>query len=546
MIRKIKFQQLPKDPFAFACLELEQAIDSVLTANRQYYEKFRWDLNLKQLAFKNFLKQPLTGNIQHLALSGSVGAGKSTAPIAWFYEQMDAYPGTTILVMRRTHGQMIGSIYKQIMDFHSDYGIQIASCRESATPYAEIVYKNGSSWVFHSSQAVMENQGSSDTARGLGSTQYSGALLEEADMIHLAAVDTVPQRLRQKSGVPVRLIAYIYNPTDENHWIHKRFKLKDGIAPGTENDYWHMKFTMEDNRRNLAPNYIENMYALYRNKPALFRRMILGEPGPIIMGEPIYGGYFDRRIHVASESFIDNWAARKHWEDGPVCLCFDFGFRHPVMIVLQDAKVGKFQQLRVLAAFKGDHITLKPFTEFYLNVIKPLLPNAEYLTYGDPAGKNKDARGVTADDAFDVLKSLGLDPRSNKTKEEVGVDLIIDLLKKIEPHKVLGPQPAIVVDLNTCYTQDIIDMFEIGFCQNRESKGGKFDPVDDDNYIHFADAIRYGVTNRRSVKRHASNLPPAYHHGDRSEYMPLSQNGDGRWVSDEMTVSDLLLGGWDG
>lgn len=545
MIRKIKLRQLPKDPFSFACLELAETINYALTSSQRYYEEFDWKRNLKQLAFKNFLKQPLTTNIQHLAISGSVGAGKSTTPIAWFFEMMDAYPGTNILCLRRTFGQLMSSLFTQIREFNQRYGLE-ADYRESTSPFPQIKYKNGSRFIFHSSQSVMENNNSSDTARGLGSTEYSGAILEEADMIHKAAVDTVPQRCRQASGVPVRLIAYVYNPTDEDHWLYKRFISKDPseVPWKDKDDYNHLKFTMEDNRRNLPPGYIESQYAHYANKPSLFRRMILGESGPIINGEPIYGGYFDRRIHVAEESFIANWKERKHWEDGPLCLCFDFGFRHPVMAVIQDVKVGKFSQIRILAAFKGDHTTLKPFAQYYLDVIRPLFPNAEYFTYGDPAGKNKDARGVTADDAFDVLKSLGLNPQSNKTKEEVGVDLIIDLLKSIVPHRVLGPQPALVVEPDPRYTGDVVDMFEIGFCQNREAKGGKFEPVDDDNYIHYADAIRYGITNRRSLRQRSSHTEqPTFGH-DRSNYARLHANEDGILMHDDVSVEELILGGW--
>lgn len=549
MIQKIKFQQLPKNDFAFACMELDSVIDNALNANRRYYAEFKWGNNLKQQAFKNFLANPLTTNIQHFALSGSVGAGKSMTPIAWFYELMDAYPGCKILGLRRTHGQLMSSLFAQVKLFNERYGIQ-ASYRESAIPYPRIMYKNGSQWIFHSSESVMDNQ-NSDTARGLGSTEYSGALIEEADMVHLAAVDTVPQRLREPSGVPVRVIVYVYNPTTEDHWIHKRFKLKDPahVSPEHKDDYNHLKFTMEDNRKNLTPGFIESQIAHYKNKPALYRRMILGEAGPVIMGTPIYADYFDRRLHIAPESFIGNWTARKHWEDGPICLGFDFGFRHPVIFITQDVKIGKFTQLRLLAAWKGDHQTLRPFTQFYLDLIKPIFPNAEYLTYGDPAGRNADARGVTAENAFDVLASLGLKPQTNKTVESVGVDIIIEMLKKIEPHRVLGPQPALVVEPDLRYTQDIIDMFEIGFCQNNESKGGKFDPVDDDNYIHFADALRYVAQCRRSAKnpnRSTSGVSLSGFGGDRPDYMPLRQNDSGSWVGDTTNVQDMILGGWDG
>jgi hypothetical protein len=422
--------------------------------------------------------------------------------IAWFYELQETFPGASILAMRNTHGQLMTALYAQIKKFYMDFGID-AHYRESKSSGAPIIeLKNGSKWVFWSAQSVIEST-TSDTARGLGGSEFSGALIEEADSVPVAAVDTVSARMREKSGAWPRVIAYSDNPTVETHWLHKRFNPDPRQAKVKENagDFNSMKFTMEDNAKNLLPNYISSQRSFYADKPAQFRRFVLGEPGPEIRGIPIYGPYFNRDHHIAQQSFVDNWTKQRSWEDGPVCICMDFGYRHPAMVVIQDVEIGTFRQLRFLMAWLGDSVTLKPFTQFYLDTIAQLLPNAELKTYCDPAGMNADPRGVTAETAIDTLRSCGLSPQFKKSSEPYGVDLIIDLLGQVNNHPIMGFAPAIICEPNARYSQSLIDMFTSGFCQDENVKRDILKPVDDGHFIHLADAARYGVIHRRSLNK---------------------------------------------
>lgn len=538
MIREVRLQEIPKTAFAFACWELANTISTTLSRNKTYYQKFDWKKNLKQYALKLFLQNPPTKNIQHVGLRGSIGSGKSTAAIAIFHETLDAYPGATILVVRKTFGELKSSVFDAICDFYNRYGVQYT---KKEGPPAEISLPNGSKWVFKSSNSAIEST-KSDTASGLKSTEYSGCFLEEADTIPIEMVDTVSQRLREPSGVPVRIILYVFNPTRDTHWIYKRFVLKVSERTGERLDnaidYNELKFTMEDNRANLPPGFIEAMYAEYRQKPALFRRNILGDYGPEVKGDPIYGQHFDRTLHIARESFVNNWVRKQLWKDGPLCLCFDFGKRHPALVVFQDVQFGTFQQIRLLAGWIGDNVTLRNFAGFYLDVIERLFPNAELKCYGDPAGKQRDPRGVSEENAFDVLRTLGLQPTCKRTDESAAIEMIILLMTSIDKHRELGLQPGVVVEPDLQYSQDLMDMLEIGYAQDRET--GKFKPVDDDNYIHLADAWRYGMVMRRSLRKLGANAPSPSRDRD---YVSMVQSSNGAWELPDMPTFQELLDG---
>lgn len=516
-----RLQEVPHSPFGFVCREFSRLLDTSMSQSRGYYEKFDWSRNPKQQMLYDLLRNPPTHKVQHVLLRGSVGSGKSTAAIAWIYEILDHFPGAKALGMRRTHGQLIASLYQQILEFNRDFNIPSEKKESKTSGPPEIRYPNGSKWVFWSSESAVETT-KTDTARGLGGTQYSVALLEEADMVHEEAVDTIPQRLREKSGVDVRVIFYNANPTPESHWLHKKFKEKN--VPDPEN-YHELHFTMEDNKHWLPPGYIESARDACKNKPALYRRMILGEWGPEIKGKPLYGPHFDRNFHIAKNSFIERWQRDQLWKDGPLMMGWDFGFRHPAVTLFQDVQIGSFRQIRVLLSELGDNITIRIFGKYVIDKIHQLFPNAEILSACDPAGKVKDARGVTDETAIDVLKSLGLNPVFRKSDIIYGVDLTIQLLQSTINHPLLGVQPEIVLEPDQRYTGDLLAMLELGYCQDPNS--GDFKPYDDDYYIHIADSLRYGLIHRRRLKGNRTQLDRA-----RENYQALNRMQNGLYIAD--------------
>ena len=295
-----------------------------------------------------------------------------------------------------------------------------------------------------------------------------------------------------------RVIFYNLNPTDDKHHLAKMFMNRH--LNDFPEDYHDFKFTMEDNAYWLPEGYIDSQYAYYRRLgKGLFRRFILGEWGPEVVGTPIYGEHWDENWHIAKTSFIDRWVKDQLWMDGDLCYCWDFGTRSPAFVIFQDVMVGNFQQIRVLYAALGDNTQLGPFGEIVLDEATKLLPGASVYTYADKQGNNADPRGVTDLNAMDVLRSLGLNPIWGYSPEGAGVDLIIKLLHKTNKHRSYGTQPAIIVEPNVKYTGDFIDMMAVGFAQADDVKGDKWKPVDN-KYTHIADAFRYGMVKRRKLR----------------------------------------------
>lgn len=456
------------------------------------------------------------GRIQHICQRGSVRSGKSFLSIAKPTEWLHKFPGTEWLCMRRTNAQLVGSMFAQIKKFCSDFRIPHTHRLPSMNGPGEIRFPNLSKFVFWSSESVVLTS-DSDNARGLGSMEFGGATLEEADTLHKQAVDTVPQRISQQTGCPP-VVFYNVNPTRKDHWIHKMFRDRKDL-PHPE-DFHEFKFTLLDNECHLPPGFVESQKVACAANPGLYRRFILGEWGPEALGDPIYAPYFNRDRHIAKTSFIERWGRDKLYKDGDVCLCWDFGYKHPALVVFQDVRIGTFQQIRILGAWVGDSVTLGPFARYILTQLRILLVGANYVSYGDPQGRNRDPRGVTNVTAFDVIRAeTGLNTISSKSDEQAGVDLIIDLLGRQTNHKILGNQAEFVVEPNEYFTGDFVAMLEVGFCQSEKTTTDKLKPVNDQYYIHMADALRYGVIHRRNVVRSGHSQLPNF--GEREGYTPL-------------------------
>lgn len=501
---EIQLQEIPKDGFEFIARITVSKFREHVGMLETYYEKVDKHSNPQQRAVDTLLDDPLfwesrQGRLQHFCMRGAVRSGKSYLSIIKPMEWLHKFPGTKWLCMRRTNAQLVGSMFVQIKEILTKFRVPFKDRLPSMSGPGEIRFNNGSSFVFWSSETVVIDA-KADSARGLGSMEFAGATLEEADTLHKAAVDTVPQRISQQSGCPP-VIFYNINPTPKNHWIAVKFRKKDGIE--FPEDFHEYKFTLIDNEMHLRPGFVDSVKAACASNPAMYKRNVLGEWGPEMLGDPIYGPYFSKQRHIAPTSFIDRWAEDQLYRDGDVCLCWDFGFKHPALVVFQDVNIGNFRQIRVLGAFLGDSVTLGAFCSYIYTILRINLPNAHFVSYGDPQGRNKDPRGVVNLNAFDVIEQeTGLKTQASKTDEVAGIDLIINLLGRQVNHKTLGNQPEIIIEPNEYWTGLFVEMLELGFCQSDTTgKEDKYKPVEDQQYIHVADAWRYGVVHRRAIKQ---------------------------------------------
>ena len=123
----------------------------------------------------------------------------------------------------------------------------------------------------------------------LRSLELTGAWINEASEIPKEIFDMVTQRVGRypskiKGGPSWSGVVLDTNPPGTKHWIAV---MEENSRKQARKDvrYWHIP--MEENAHNLRPGYVEEAKVAYSKKPALYKRMVLGEYADAFDGDPV-------------------------------------------------------------------------------------------------------------------------------------------------------------------------------------------------------------------------------------------------------------------
>lgn len=436
------------------------------------------------------------GQVLHLLLHGSIGSGKTWCALSYITEVLLDYPGATALGARRTYNEIEDAMFSTFERFLSKYNIPYRTNKK----YTTITLNNGSVIRMRSADKVSTSK--SDKADYLGGTEYSVAILDEADEIPEEFAKTVAGRMREAVGVKRKVIFYICNPPSQDHWLYRWF-YEEHDPDDPESRYRSVWMPVQANVEHVGQAYIDSIHEDYADNPALYLRMVQGKFGPAVKGYPIFGQYFNRDIHIAKTEIHKNWNKRY-----PIWISFDFGWRRPAALVFQDDR--SLNQIRILREWLGSREVLDSFADRVLDEVYTLFPGAEIMCSCDPAGKQRTDKSLL--NSIDILKSKGLRPKYKKTAIEYGVNIIAELLSRFIPSRE-GPIPAIILD-PSC--EILADALEFGYCQEKARiDGGTFDEearrpikvVKDGYYEHLGDCLRYGMI---FVRRPNQAFRPSY------------------------------------
>jgi phage terminase large subunit len=508
MIKKFKSDKPTFSLQQIVFQEIADIMNTALAMSETYNKEFQRSEIQQEVHDIIWNSEIPEGEVLHVLLYGSTGSGKSTAVFAEVFDILLAYPGSTALGVRRTYDQINDSIYPDVGEFTKRY--QIPHSTVQKPPAYNL--KNGSTFKMRSADSTAK--GKTDKAEPLGGTKYTIAVLEEVDNIPEEYARTLPGRMRENKGCPVKVIFYLCNPPSQDHWVYKFFFV-DNDPYDLKSNRRALHMPVEANSQFLPPGYIDNLYKDYKDYPQLFRRLVQGYFGPDIKGYPIYSKYFNKEIHVAGTEIWHNWN-----RNIPLILGFDFGFRRPAMVLCQDDY--DTGQIRIYRAVMGDKILLDQFAKRELDRIERLFPGAVLECYIDPAGDTKDNQGRTTLTAKEILVGLGLRPKYRRHHVEYGINLIADYLSKSVPTRE-GSVPAILINPTGC--DILVEGFQYGYCNEKEVSNDEIKPVKDGFYEHCQDCFRYVmVCIRKPATKQTRGQANRVYQGD-GEWAPF-KDGD--------------------
>lgn len=464
--------------------ELSQQFAQLVTLGETFAQKFTPNENQRAVFDLIDTSQVPEGAWIHVLLYGGAGSGKTSCALAYQLNLLLKYATARALCIRRTSRDLKDTIYKDVIKFLNDFGINFDKNDNNTS----IRLENDSEFIMRSDKSL--TPGKTNTSRALGGTMFTTALVEEADTVSIETVSAIPHRLRQNVGSEAfrRVIFYTCNPPSKGHWIHDLFfKKHNPDDPASTHRAIHCD--IRHNRKYLPVGYIEGVHEEYKDDEGMLARFFDGQFAPDTRGDVMFKQSFNRKIHVAPSPFTADWNKSYPMQRG-----WDFGHRGNSMVICQDDP--DRQQIRVYAAELERFVMFDDFSNRKISWCYRMFPGAIWEDYADPSGNQQTAMGLSY---HDILKSQGINPRSTKEDVAYGITLIAQRLRQLVP----GGKPEVL--LNAEYCQYLIEAFTAGYCNDKDCLVDEFRPVKDGTYDHVMDAFRYIMIHLRTMGEEIQN-----------------------------------------
>jgi hypothetical protein len=302
----------------------------------------------------------LTDTTHALCVEGALRSGKTTMALHKEVRAMLRHPGTHTLLARWTEDatqSILKPIWRAILQH-----LGLVARWNPLEHYDEL--PNGS-------RAYIRGLKAQDAQTRYG--KFRGLTLAR---VYIDQAEEVPQdiylelkaRLSQP-GVPHQIVI-TPQAVDDRHWIAKEFPADNSIAHRR-----YLALSVYDNAHHLDPATIRNLEETYPIGHPKRRTLLDGLRGMNIIGDPVYGGAFNRRLHERALSFNDKL---------PLEEAFDFGQHHPCWIARQ---VDPFGAVLLLGGVQGEDLFLDDFMQIVARYRREWFGDVPTLkTCCDPAG----------------------------------------------------------------------------------------------------------------------------------------------------------------
>lgn len=338
-----------------------------------------------RVKFRGPLAAFLKDRTRFIDLEGALSSGKTTACL-WkeWLAAVEWWPGIWSYIGRFGDGDNSDKLipaWNRVCEFAGLHGAWNA--KESSFDFP-----NGSR-VFSFGLKSQDERSRYAKIRGFGGSRI---YIDQAEELPPDFMGELVTRLRQP-GYPHQM-TFSPNPMDENSWLAEAFP-EDNSRP----DRVLISISLFDNAHNLPDETISDILQAYPVTHAKHRSAVMGKRGLNVIGKPVYGGTFDRALHVRPLAYNP---------EAPLEEGIDFGKHHPCIVWRQRTTYGGVQYL---GGLMGQSVYLEDFLPVALMYRDRWFPKpVEIRTCCDPAGSHNNSQGVKSN-GVGVLQSQGFTPR---------------------------------------------------------------------------------------------------------------------------------------
>lgn len=318
----------------------------------------------------------------------------------------------------------------------------------------------------------------------VGSYEFNGGFIDEADEVERTFVEQLKGRMRYKPypEYPEEtgyMMGLAFNPPDKNHWLYLACTGKDGQdeeVPGSPPWLTMFKPQPKENERNLPKGYHAAMAATMPED--LRQRLVDGEWGSVFPGAPVIP-QFKSRIHVDPDIKYGRGTLFRFW---------DFGYNRPYTVIANVTKQGHIQCIAEYLGFKEEVL---PFVSNVQKLCAEFAHEPRAVAdYGDPAVKQHKDTGS----ALAMLNGAGILMMYQKVPFDISLRLM-----RARFEQLIDGKPAISIHPRC---RVLIGALSGGY----HFKEDGVTPKKDGYYDHPVDALRYGVYNLFGASLTSANV----------------------------------------
>lgn len=421
---------------------------------------------------------------------GPVGSGKSIALVGSVLFPALLYPGSRWLVARATYWTLEETTLRAFTEACERVGPNTIIDRVKGPPYKLLIasaLRNPDGTPAPPSEVLFY---SLDNIEKLGSTQFTGIAVDEANEIDAQMAATLDSRLRwklpsQTEPIGPFFLRFVSNPVRRSHWLHKKFCGESDCDPVP----WGKKFrpSPRENAVNLPPGYYESIAA--GMSPEMKLRLVEGECGPDPSGLAVFPE-FTPGLHSSD--------ALQWVKNSPMIRGWDFGRRRPACVIAQRTPEGWVNRL---AAMLGDNESLESFGRKVMDRCLLQFPEQKIWFDGcDPHGVQK--RDTSEETSVSILqKKFNLSPRFRDVSVETGLEAMSKGLSTL-----IKGRPRSMYHSVDC--QLLVEGYSGGYVWPNHRPGSRMKdrPLADGFYEHLMDADRYIEVNLGMVSDNLIDL----------------------------------------
>lgn len=414
---------------------------------------------------------------------GAAGGGKSYTGSIFLITQALQYADTRWVVGRMTLKSLRESTLNTILSILEAWDIKFNFNQITL----DITFQNGSKIILKE----LASTPSDPNFERFGSSEYTGAFIDEVSEVSDKAVDVLRSRLRWKVAkyglIPKLLMST--NPTI--NWVRSRFvQDDDGNPVKLKSDEAYVPFTVYDNPdkefRELYIRGLENIRDAETKS-----RLLHGNWNFVSSNDAAFYSGFDGAVHLRTslkEQFYDRTR--------PLHVTFDFNVFPFLSCLICQIDANK-KKIYVLEEVLGrppkankTAVTARMVTKKYSGHMGGV------LVYGDPSGKKRDTRSEEGFNDFTIIirELRKLRPSTRVPKSAPPVHLRGEWINEIFENNLDGWE--ILIDMRCRrFTEDLIygladedggkDKTKV-----RDEKTG----VRYEKYHHLSDAFDYFIT----------------------------------------------------